>query len=688
MLNTIQELADIYRPMFEYNPDACYAIDPEGRFVLVNQAATDLCGYSQEEMLAMSFVSVLHEQQRDRVIDRFHQALRGSRESFETVLKHPDGRLIHVLVTAAPIVVEGKVHGIIGISKNVTEKNVLAEELSASRTQLHYIVNHLDIFYWSFDVKENRFRSVSPSCEKLFGVSAQQLVSSREAWKRMFHPDDLPRLEQDHRELGGRPLRAEYRIIRSDGEIRWVDYNAIPVYDGSGELIRLEGLVTDIHERKQIEERLERQAFHDALTGLPNRRRFMDKLEETIFRAKRENRKTAILYLDLDRFKFINDSLGHDVGDQLLRMIARRLEELLGPRGVVSRLGGDEFSILTEPVGEFQWVRALAKEVLAAIQQPVKLYHMEYTVTTSIGISVCPDFGTDAATLLKQADQAMYLAKENGKNNFQFFNLELDARLARKTFLEQSMRQAVKSDELLLHYQPIFDAETGRLHGFEALLRWEHPTLGPVSPAEMIPIAEETGLIVPIGEQVLRMACLQMKAWQDKGYPEIGISVNIAAQQLNEHFIPLVRSVLDETGLPVSSLTLELTESTAMQQVSDTLSKIEQLRVLGVKLSIDDFGTGYSSLSYLKKFQIHALKIDQSFVRDIDKDEGQEAIIKAVVAIADSLRIGVVAEGVETEEQIRFLRRLGCRLVQGYYFSKPLPAAQIERMYFRDKAAR
>ncbi|WP_164472773.1 putative bifunctional diguanylate cyclase/phosphodiesterase [Cohnella candidum] len=684
MMNDVRQQFEVFQSLFQNNPEACYAIGTDGQFFLVNRAAAELTGYSQEELLSMAFMPIIAEKDLQRVIAHFHRILAGRHEVIDLSLKHKNGSFLELRITAAPLIVNGKVEGAIGVASNMTENKRLGEELSASRNQLQTIFDNLDILSWAFDVSQQRYIHVSSAVEKIYGIPRELYASHPDYWRKQIHPEDSQRVDEAQPLLlKGQKLLLEHRIVHPDGTVKWVESHTIPIFDESRSLIRLEGVATDVTLRKEAEERLQHLAYHDALTGLPNRLLFTAKLDAAIARSRGTGNKTAVLYLDLDRFKYINDSLGHDIGDQLLQVIATRLQACAGAGDVVSRQGGDEFAIVLANVRSQEQIRLSAEKVLAAVHQPVKLFHLEFMVTTSIGISVFPDYGTDTATLLKQADQAMYVAKEKGKGHYQFFSQKLDETLARKMFLEQSLHHALKGDELLLHYQPIVDAESGELLGYEALLRWIHPTLGYVSPAELIPIAEETGLIVPIGEWVLKSACLQTKLWQSRGFPNIGVSVNISALQLMENFIPVVEKTLQQTGLAPGSLTLEITESTAMQNLTDILPKIEQLKTLGVKLSIDDFGTGYSSLSYLKKFQIHALKIDQSFVRDIEKDTNQEAIIKAVVAMADSLRIGVVAEGVETDEQIRFLRALGCRRMQGYFFSKPLPAEQMEALYFR-----
>jgi diguanylate cyclase (GGDEF)-like protein len=422
------------------------------------------------------------------------------------------------------------------------------------------------------------------------------------------------------------------------------------------------------------EEQLRRQVYHDTLTGLPNRALFQDRLALAVAQAHRHGKGLAVLFLDVDRFKVINDSLGHSVGDRLIREVAARLRSCLREGDTVARLGGDEFTLLLPDVGQAVDAAKVAKKVLDLVRMPFDLDGRELFVTSSMGISLYPDDGSDAETLVKNADAAMYRAKEQGRDHYQLYTPALNATALERLALESSLRRALAHDELLLHYQPILDVATRRLHGVEALLRWHHPELGLVPPAEFIPLAEVTGLILAMGPWVLRTACAQARAWQHV-QPGLRVAVNLSARQFQEAgLVGHVTDALADTGLDPRCLQLEITESSAMQNAQTAIQTLRELKALGVGLSIDDFGTGYSSLSYLRRFPIDTLKIDQSFIRDIGTDPDDAAIASAIIALAHTLKLTVVAEGVETEDQLEFLSRHGCDRTQGYLFSRPLSA--------------
>jgi diguanylate cyclase (GGDEF)-like protein len=428
-------------------------------------------------------------------------------------------------------------------------------------------------------------------------------------------------------------------------------------------------LFEQIHER---EEQLQRQVYHDTLTGLPNRLLFQDRLALAVAQAHRHGKGLAVLFLDVDRFKVINDSLGHSVGDRLIREVAVRLRSCVREGDTVARLGGDEFTLLLPDVGQAVDAAKVAKKVLDLVRMPFEIDGRELFVTSSLGISLYPDDGRDAETLVKNADAAMYRAKEQGRDLYQLYTPALNATALERLALESSLRKALAHDELLLHYQPIFDVATRRVHGVEALLRWHHPELGLVPPAEFIPLAEVTGLILAIGPWVLRAACAQARAWQHL-QPGLRVAVNLSARQFQEAgLVGHVTDALADTGLDPRCLHLEITESSAMQNAQTAIQTLRELKALGVGLSIDDFGTGYSSLSYLKRFPIDTLKIDQSFIRDIGTDPDDAAIASAIIALAHTLKLTVVAEGVETADQLEFLTRHGCDRTQGYFFSRPL----------------
>jgi diguanylate cyclase (GGDEF)-like protein len=422
-------------------------------------------------------------------------------------------------------------------------------------------------------------------------------------------------------------------------------------------------------------------AYHDALTGLPNRQLFYENLHHALAVAKRHERTAAVLFLDLDGFKDINTTLGHNVGDVLLQTASERLRASARESDIVARLGGDEFAAILPEVSHVEDAVRVAQKFLSALSAPFAINGHELFITTSIGISLYPLDGADIDAIVKCADIAMYRAKHEGKNNYQFYNLSTEANALQRLSLESKLRKALDKNELLLHYQPQVDSFTGEITGVEALLRWHDPQAGMISPTKFIPIAEETGLIIPIGEWILRTACAQNRAWQDQGLPPIRVAVNLSPRQFRDKkLIEHIAKALHDTGLPPQWLAVEITEGSAMQNIDHTFEILQELKNMGVQLAIDDFGTGYSSLSYLKRFPIDKLKIDRSFIQGIPGDHGDSAIVKALIALSHNLNMKVVAEGVETGEQLEFLRALGCNELQGYLFSKPVAARELTGM--------
>ena len=433
---------------------------------------------------------------------------------------------------------------------------------------------------------------------------------------------------------------------------------------------------------------MEHLAYHDALTGLPNRPLFMDRLIMSVAQASRSNQKLAVFFLDLDRFKDINDSLGHSTGDGLLKAVAERIHRCIREGDTVARLGGDEFTLLIPRIDHVEDAAKIAQKIIETLKIPFSILDHELFVTTSVGISVYPDDGTDPETLVRNADTAMYRAKDQGRDNYQLYTPAMNARALERLALENMLRKALSHRELVLYYQPVADMKTKNVVGVEALIRWRHPERGLISPAHFIPVAETSGLIIPIGEWVLRTACKQIKLWHKRIDPELTVAVNLSARQFQQpNFTEQIAEVLEETGLAPRYLELEITESSAMQNAENTIYTLRELKALGVRIAMDDFGTGYSSLSYLKRFPIDTLKLDQSFVRDITTDTSDAAIATAVIAMAHSLDLRVIGEGVETEEQFAFLLKQKCDYIQGYLFSPPQAVESLEAYLLERKAA-
>ncbi len=471
---------------------------------------------------------------------------------------------------------------------------------------------------------------------------------------------------------------------RKNGQIytEWLSLTAVRKHN---EITHYIGVFTDITKIKRAEETIRHMAFYDALTDLPNRVLFREELTRALARAKRHKELLAVLFLDLDRVKVINDTLGHDMGDRLLVGVAHRLRECLRATDVVARLGGDEFMLLLPGVKNIAEVVALTEKILATLRPAFRFGDKELFTTASIGISVFPNDGEDSETLLKNADTAMYRAKRHGRNSFQIFDETMKTEVYQQLALDNGLRRALEKNEFVVHYQPQINIANGQIVGMEALVRWDHPELGLIPPATFMRWAEDSGLIIPIGEQVMRMACHQNKLWMDRGYPAIKVGVNVSAKQMRQsNIIETVRRILKETGLPPECLELELTESILMDLYGQAMNIPHELKAMGVGFSIDDFGTGYSSLNYLKRLPVNTLKMDQSFVRDLTSDANDAAIADAVIGLGHGLNLNVLAEGVETEGQLNYLRGLKCDQMQGFLFSQPLPPVVFEKL-LRDK---
>lgn len=508
-------------------------------------------------------------------------------------------------------------------------------------------------------------------------------------WVKALHPDDVERtLEVWQHALRNREIyRTEYRIRRRDGEYRLFVAQGVPVLDPTGDIREWVGACTDITERRRMEEQLIYEANHDSLTRLPNRTLFNDRLQQALIFSHRHKKPAAVLYMDLDRFKRINDTLGHHVGDQLLQSVADRLRACVRNTDTLARHGGDEFAIVLSELRDASDIAFVLKKIQDALAQPLVVANQECFMTFSIGVAIYPNDGQDASTLLKNADIAMYRAKENGRNNYHFYTPELDAEGDGLLSLETDLRRALKRQEFRLHYQPRVNVVTGFVDGVEALIRWQHPEKGLVSPADFIPLLEETGLIVPVGEWVLRRACNQLREWQSAGFAPLIMAVNLSGRQFHDlGLVDNIRRIISEEQVAPEMIELEITESTIMRDAEANTDMLKQLNAMGLKLAIDDFGTGYSSLSYLRHFPIDTLKVDRSFIRDVLTDPDDAAVTSAIISLGHTLKMTVVAEGVETKEQLAFLQQNRCDAYQGFLFSKPLPPEQLTLLLCKGKS--
>ena len=528
---------------------------------------------------------------------------------------------------------------------------------------------------------DNPIVYVNPAFARITGYSSQEVLGRN---PRLLQGTDLaqPELITIRAALHDqRPCHVVLRNYRKDGSMYWNELNISPVRNDAGAVTHYIGVHSDITDAKTHQDELARQANHDSLTGLPNRNLLRDRIDHTCARTQRYGDFAAVAFLDLDNFKVVNDSLGHSLGDHLLRAVAARLESSLRAMDTVARMGGDEFVLVLSDQKSEQSVSGELQRIVELFSQPFAVDGRDVFITASVGVALYPQDARDPESLMKSAELAMYRAKESGRNTYQLYTVEMQTRVTERLALESRLRRALERGEFSLHYQPQVDLRSNRIFGCEALIRWKQADLGTITPAKFIPLAEETGLIVPIGEWVLRTACRQCKIWQDAGLPAVTVAVNISARQFREkHLLQLVATILAETGLAPSLLELEVTESVIMHDAQHVIADLQAFRDMGVSLSVDDFGTGYSSLSYLKRFPVDRLKIDQSFVRDLSTDADDAAIAQAVITLGHTMNLRVIAEGVETPEQLAFLSRNQCDEMQGYLLGKPMSADEFGKL--------
>ncbi len=669
----------------EQAADSVFITDRQGTIQYVNPSFERLTGYSAAEAIGTTPALIKSDRHDDAFFHKLWDTILAGRIFQETLVnRRKDGGLFYEEKTIAPLFDNRRqIASFVSTGRDVTDR-IRAEE---TRGQLLEILEATTDFVAIFE-GDGRLRYLNRAGRAVLGLTATEDVSSRH-------------IAQCHPEWATQRLLMEaFPTARRDGawqgEIaaRLADGREIPVsqvvlaHGGANEMPEFFSTIArDITERKHFEQELRRQATHDALTGLPNRILLEDQIEVVIAHSARSHKLASVLFLDIDNFKRINDSLGHAAGDAMLRHAAQRLRDCVRPTDVVARYGGDEFTIVLGDLPHIDNIPAILHKVRAAFETPVRISGQEVYASFSMGISVYPHDGNDGATLLKNADTAMYRSKASGRNRYQFYAPEMNARGQELLSLETDLRRALDRGEFLLHYQPQLDLRDNRIAGVEALLRWKHPRDGVIAPGDFVPLLEDTGLIVPVGEWVLRNACTQYRACRESGVAPVRISVNVSARQFREEtLLQQVEQALREECMPPHHLELEITESTAMQDVEATGDILAALDALGVRLAIDDFGTGYSSLAYLKRFPLDALKIDQAFIRDAPRDTNIAAIAEASISLGHKLGLEVVAEGVETADQLAFLRKHACDLIQGFHFSRPLPVDTLTPFLTRHAA--
>jgi diguanylate cyclase (GGDEF)-like protein/PAS domain S-box-containing protein len=680
--SALRESEERYRDLFENANDLIYTHDLDGNFTSINRAGERITGYSREEAVTMHVSQVVAPEYIEQAKRMITTKVDGDGPTaYELEIISKNGNRVSLELSTRLMMLDGKPIGIQGIGRDITERKRTEEALKASEQRYRQLGEGILHQIWTAR-PDGLLDYVNKRTLEYFERTREEMLG--DGWRGVVHSDDLESaLAKWGQSLAtGEPYETEFRLRRHDGQYRWHVAKATAGRDSFGNINKWFGTNTDIHEQKESEEKLNYYARHDPLTDLPNRPEFMNQLRLAIQRnCENPEARFAVLFLDLDRFKVINDSLGHAVGDKLIVAIAGRLKATLRPGDVVARLGGDEFTILLNRTGVEHDVAQVVERIQSKIAEPFTIDNYEVFTTVSVGIILSDELDRGADDYLRDADAAMYRAKEAGKARYEIFDREMHVQNLNLLQVETDLRHALERNEFEVQYQPIVDLTTGQIREFEALIRWRHPIHGLISPIDFVGVAEETGLIVPIGKWILETACRQIAKWQETSEQRLSVSVNLSARQLmHPTLVSQVEDILAETGMSPRQLKLEVTESTVMEYSEKARDVLDALDRLGVHLSTDDFGTGYSSLSYLQTFPFDRLKIDRSFIDKLGSNKKSDAIVKTILMLGTNLGMEVVAEGIETVGQLELLQELGCRLGQGFYFSRPVDACEAEKL--------
>ncbi|MGK7377507.1 sensor domain-containing protein [Planococcus sp. 1R117A] len=652
----------------------CMYVLRDGVYSYINKRFSDFSGYTKEEILnnPQALAMLIHPEDLAIVMEIIHNRLenKDAKSRYRVRIVKKDGSLAYTEIHSTKSMINN-VAVMAGTVIDVTEEVMVNQLLKENNERFHSLFYTNPDAIFTFDLF-GKFVDVNPSCETLTGYTAEELLEM--SFTPLLLPEHLPKtMDYFEQALQGFTNSYEISIYHKDRTPLHLEVTNFPKKQ-DGKIVGAYGIAKNITEKLLYKKQMEDLAFYDSLTKLPNRRLFEDRLQQVVEMAKISDCKPAVLFLDLDRFKFINDSLGHSLGDEFLILVAQRLVENLRKGDTVARIAGDEFAVLL-PTTEPQEAVGIAKRLIASIREPFNVSGHSVTISGSIGIAFIDNQHETAFDLIKKADTAMYYTKKQGSNNFTIYSKELDFKTIFKVAVEKDLKSAIENNEFELFYQPIVNLKTEQLNGMEALLRWTHPTLGVIPPDNFIPISEESGQIISIGKWVLETACQQNKEWQNAGHPPFKVCVNISTIQLKRpDFVDAVKAILHKTELAPQWLELEVTESILMENTEVVKDSLRQLKKLGISMSIDDFGTGYTSLSYLRQFAFDRVKIDRSFIEDIESDLNGKAITSSIIALAHKLNIGVIAEGIENEVQLGYLRDELCDEGQGYYFSRPMPA--------------
>lgn len=671
-----------FRSLVESSSDMIWEVDASGHYTYVSPKIKELLGYEVSEIIGKTPFERMTEEEAERLSEEFGEIVKERRPfvSLENTNFHKDGRIVIMESSGVPIINEdGILTGYRGVDRDITEWKLADEALKkvTERYVMHFEQSPLGIIEWDIDFKVAAW---NPAAESIFGYTKEEAME-RKAEELILAENVKIDVGKTWAALlvkeGG--YRSTNENVTKEGNLIICKWYNTPLADKNGQVIGVTSVVEDVTEQKFAEQRILHMVHYDALTGLPNRILLQDRLEQDCRIADRNKRMVAVILMDMNNLKSINDTLGHQTGDILLKEVAARLKECFRASDTVTRFSGDQFAVIIPELAKQEDIEHVIQSVLDRFKAPFIFFENEFFVTFSIGVSYYPIDDTNAENLLRNADTAMYDAKDHGKNLYQNYTIDMTNKANINLSLMRGLRRALKEEEFVLYYQPQIDLKSGLVIGVEALIRWQDPEKGMISPDQFIPVAEETGLIVPMGEWIIQTACEQAKSWQEQGLPPMTMAINLSSREFKEEgFSKKVIHIIHETGLETKYVELELTESILIEDGTSVIKALDDFKKEGIRLSIDDFGTGYSSLSYLKHFPIDKLKIDQSFIRDLTVDKNDATLVRAIISMALALGLKTIAEGVETQEQLDFLRNEGCEEIQGYLLGRPMPAEQLE----------